>query len=156
MAHRWRRNKLDTATEIARAFEATQRAMWSSIWPHGHCMVTSLLLAPLIRVPLEWDVAVTVGVAHENRPHAWIETPCKDIIDPTFGQFTGEEALVVLPADRSTQLGHCAKVRLNLKAEEVYRNAIRPSVGNGWCESVDIATLFGPNAHLSPAVRAVC
>jgi hypothetical protein len=149
----WELTQFEMATNIAIAFEKTQRVTWSSTWPTGHCLVSSLLLAPLIRMPVEWEVAVAIGVAYKCRPHAWLETPDGDVIDPTYGQFDRGKALRVLPAHQSGDLGHMIEVKLTIAQEERCRNAIQPSIGNGWNQAADILQLFGAYPAFATALK---
>lgn len=149
----WKLTKLERAINIAIAFERTQRVTWSSTWPYGHCFVSSLLLAPLIRVPLEWEVAVAIGVAHDSRPHAWLEAPDGDIIDSTFGQFDGGKPLRVLPAHQSGLLGREVEIKLSVTQEEYCRQAIKPSQIDGWDQLAGILELFGSYPSVSTALK---
>lgn len=143
--------QLERCRRVAQAFEASQRALWCSLWPGGHCAVTSLLLAPLLRCadPAgEWRVAIGV-VAYTRcgafkRPayqrdidrqpyiHAWCERADGALVDGTYGQFDFGDALAVLEAHEAGDLGHYASVVLDLDAEEAYRRSITPSERDGW------------------------
>lgn len=141
----WRRWRLFyRAAMVARAFDYSQRAAWrQSLWPGGHCMNGSLLLAPILRLSLEAEFTVVVGQAHNCQPHAWIETPAGDIIDPTYGQFDHGPALRLLPAERCTELGHMGEIRLSLDQEEHFRQSIRPvSSVSGWADNSEVNQLF--------------
>lgn len=148
----WEQTKLERAASIAEAFEPVYRIMWTCLWPHGSCMVSSLMLVPAIRGSLEWDCRVAIGTAARGRPHAWIESPEGDIIDPTYGQFDGKEPLRVLSATNAGDLGHKRALLLTIMEESLYRNGIKPSetATSGWDPRVEIMTLFGPNPHVSP------
>lgn len=142
---------------VASAFELTQRALWSSMWPRGHCAVSSLLLAPMLRCADPdgcWRVAVGVvawtcngalaaeyerrwgerAVAHKAPlPHAWCERSADGaIVDPTYGQFDAGEALVVLASREAGDLGHYAHRIMTLDEEESARRSIAPSLADGW------------------------
>lgn len=145
--------KLERATTIAEAFVDLQRVSWQSTWPFGFCFNASLLLAPLIRAPLEWQVVVVVGTVLGGSPHAWVETPDGDIIDSTFGMFIPGPALHVLPAAQAARHEHTSEVRLTIPQENRYRAAIWPSSDSGWDPAVDVMTLFGPHPHISPALK---
>lgn len=159
---RWRYqwSDIEKAGAIAREYVVSQRMAWSH-WPGGHCYVTSLLLAPLLRASLEQDFAVVVGIVQycgRQERHAWIENPEGDIIDPTFGQFDGGPAVRVLPVYRSDELGHWGEIRLALDQEEFYRNSIRARTGDesGWDSLCRIFELFSewPLARNAPALSA--
>lgn len=149
----WELSKLEHATNIALAFQRTQQVTWSSTWPIGHCFVSSLFLAPLIRLPLEWEVAVVVGMASDCKPHAWIESPEGDIIDPTYGQFDPKAPLRVLPAGHSGELGHMGEIRLSVPQEDFCRNALRPSNKSGWSQDADIQQLFGSHPAFTTTLK---
>lgn len=138
---------------IAEKFVELQRESWQSTWPLGFCFNASLLLAPLIRAPLDWPVSVVVGTVLDGVPHAWVETPDGDIVDPTFGQFSHGPALIVLSSDQSSEHGHSRAVVLSEREESIYRGAIKVSAKNGWDPCVDVMTLFRPNPHISPALK---
>lgn len=132
---------------VAEAFEHSQRTLWSSIWPSGHCSVTSLLLAPLLRCADpsgKWRIAIGV-VAYalprrvwryktEGQPlrHAWCERLDGAVVDATYGQFDMCDPLVVLEPVCAGDLGHYAHVILDLDAEEAYRRSIQPTLRSGW------------------------
>jgi hypothetical protein len=142
---------------VAAAFEQTQLAMWSSMWPLGHCAVSSLLLAPMLRcatADASWRVAVGI-VAHTingglnaeyerkwgeklpdiNKyplPHAWCENDAGDVVDCTYGQFDLGDALVMLKARETGDLGHYAHRIMTLDEEELARRAITPHERDGW------------------------
>lgn len=144
------RPRLERAAVIAQAFVQTQEAVWSGLWPSAYCMPSSLLLAPFLRVPLHWDLRVAVGVAHDCRPHAWVESPEGDIIDPTYGMFDYGEPLRVLPTHRSGELGHWAEIRLSLDEEEFYRRSLTPGGETGWSEECRIHELFSDYPRIAP------
>lgn len=146
-----------TPKEIERAWEIGIRAnrlfmmMWDSMYPEGHCAVASISLAPLLRAAIPIDFRVAVGRAHDNRPHAWIESPDGDIIDPTYGQFTKGESLVVAPVHIALDFGHCPDLLLTLDQEEAMRRSIKhsyhagPSRYEGWSAGSAIKALFHTN-----------
>ena len=157
---RWQWSDLEIAGAIARESVSSQRMAWSH-WPGGHCYVTSLLLAPLLRASLEKDFAVVVGIVQfcgRQERHAWIENPEGDIVDPTFGQFDGGPAVRVLPVHRADELGHWGEIRLTPSQEEFYRNSIRARTGDesGWDSLCRIFELFceWPLARNKPALSA--
>jgi biotin operon repressor len=159
---RWRYqwSDLEKAGAIAREYVDSQRMAWS-LWPGGHCFVTSLLLAPLLRASLEEDMAVIVGVVQRHgliEKHAWIEDLTGNIVDPTYGQFDGGPAVRVLQYYRADELGHWGDIRLTLAQEELYRNSIRVRTGDesGWDPFCRIFELFGewPLARNAPARSA--
>ena len=157
---RYRWSDLERAGAIAREYVSSQRMAWN-YWPGGHCYVTSLLLAPLLRASLEQDFAVVVGMVRycgRQEIHAWIENLEGDIVDPTFGQFDGGPAVRVLPVYRSDELGHWGEIRLTLDQEEFYRNSIQVRTGDesGWDPLCRILELFGewPLARNTPTRSA--
>lgn len=146
--HHWR--PFCQIATVARAFDCTQRAAWrGSLWPGGHCLVGSLLLAPVLRLSFEQPFSLIIGQAGDNKMHAWIETPAGDIIDPTYGQFDHGPALRVLPVERASELGHMGELTLTAEREEQLRQAIRPSSSSqtGWAPEAAIGLLF--NDHPS-------
>lgn len=145
---KWERTQLQRAADIAHSMERTHRTMWSSLWPHAHCMNSSLLVAPAIRMALTWDVRVVVGRVEDCEPHAWIESPDGDIIDPTYGMFDFGPPLRVLPARSSWLLGHWPEVRLSIADEEHFRNSLRACANHGWAIGCGIEALFGSHPQL--------
>lgn len=158
MTPRWRQTPLERCAAVARAFEASQIALWNSMWPLGHCAVSSLLLAPLLRCadePGGWRVAVG-EVAHtlphgqrydwaRRQPlvHAWCESAAGDIVDATYGQFDHMEPLLVLPAYRAGDLGHYTSWRMTLDEEEDARRSISPELSpKGWGAHSNVKAYF--------------
>lgn len=141
----WQATELQRAEKIARAFVWVQRAMWSSMWPLGHCGVSSLLLNPQLTAPMpdqEW--AVVVG-NYKGRAHAWIESFGGDIVDITWGQFGDAPTdwpLLVLPAHEAASRGHFAEIRLSPQEEDFYRRSINPHEYQGWHGRSKIKHLF--------------
>lgn len=138
---------------ISAALTTAQEVMWWSQWPFGHCAVSALLLAPSLRAPTEIDFRVVIGRCHDNRMHAWIESPEGDIIDPTYGQFAEGEALRWLRAHDAGRLGHEGELKLTLDQEEFYRRAIVPSAAppdevDGWIGKCGIKKLFSDHPRL--------
>lgn len=146
------RTKLERASDIAQGMRKSYYAMWpGTVWPCGHCFNTSLILAPIIRSAIEWDVRVVVGRAGEDQPHAWIETPGNDIVDPTYGQFDGGPALRILPVSDKAALGHRKILTLALAQEQRAFAALKPlSSESCWAEGSGVLELFGDNPFSSP------
>ncbi len=136
--------KLERSGCIAMSLEPAHKTMWPGMfWPSAHCLDSSLLLALAIRMSLEWDVRVVIGKASDCRPHAWIESPEGDIIDPTYGQFDGGPPLRVLSGRESVILGHFSEVTLSLAQEEYLRNSLKPVTGyGGWAQDSGVRGLF--------------
>lgn len=149
---------------VADAFAETQRAMWSSLWPLGHCAVSSLLLAPLLRAASDDGWAVHVGLVawtrsgavqsiideRTGRPldyyrpplrHAWCESRAGDVVDVTYGQFDRGAELVCLRAHEAGDLGHYTSWRLKLDEEEGCRRSIVSS-GDGWSVRSAVRPMF--------------
>jgi hypothetical protein len=128
------RSLLERSGCIALSLEAAHRTMWAGyFWPSALCMNSVLLVAPAIRMALEWQVRIEIGRAQNCRPHAWIRTPGQDIIDPTFGMFDGGPPLRVLDSAHSWLLGHWPEVEISLAEEEQLRHSLRPqSSPSGW------------------------
>lgn len=152
----WRQTSLERAGVIARESDRVFRVMWSSMWPTGHCTVASLCLAPLLRSSLDVDFRVAVGRAGDCKPHAWVEGPDGDIVDPTFGQFDDGTPLRVLDSHHADELGHCPEILLTLDQEENLRRSIKPKMLKpypidmdvtwaGWSASSAIKSLFHTN-----------
>lgn len=144
----------ERAVSIALSFADQQREMWSSLWPRGHCAVSSLLLCPILRAGTGnqmWRVAIgRVRVFDEMHRHAWCELRDEIIIDITFSQFlTGSrEKLRATPMRVATNLDNLSNylvyTELTLQREEEARNSIR-STGNsdGWMPGSIIKQVFG-------------
>lgn len=99
-------SKLEQAGAIA--LEAEDRYfkhMWPN-WPRGVCIDTCLLLAPIIRRELNWDVRIVMTSNGRWLLQACLQTPDGDLIDPTHGMHDGGPALRVLPTSQATTLGH--------------------------------------------------
>lgn len=128
------RTLLERAGCIAQSLEQAHRTMWAGYcWPSALCLNSSLLVAPAIRMALEWQVQIVIGRVQNCRPHAWVESPDCDIIDPTYGMFDGGPPLRVLDSANSWQLGHWTEVKLSLTEEESFRNALSlNSSPSGW------------------------
>lgn len=119
------------------------------MWPHGCCMLTTLLEAPLIRTAFEYDLHIVVGRVGNTRPHAWFEDTDGNILDPTYGMFDGGPALRVLDHRHSTLLGHWGEHILTREEEAVLYAGIKPlSSNNGWTDACDVLTLFGDHPYL--------
>lgn len=146
---------------ICEAFEQTQRVMWSYMWPMGHCAVSSLLLAPMLRAGLERDYHVVIGWVRETRTHrpgahAWVEDQDRNIYDPTYHQFfkkpdwqyKGEQprepsALMVAAAGSPKMNLYHPLVGLTLDGEEEMRRSIKPqSCPDGWSASSNARQIF--------------
>ena len=148
MTSLWKMTSLERAAQIARAFDLTLKAQWSSIWPHGHCAVSSLLLNPMLTsaVP-QLGTKVAVGMCLNARIHAWIESDSGDVIDPTFGQFLEydfdrEFPLLIASAHQVSIYGHSAEIYLSPKEEDFYRRSINPRELNGWSARSKVKDLF--------------
>lgn len=138
--------------DICRSFELTQRSMWSSMWPFGHCAVSSLLLAPMLRAACEREYRVVIGYVihtdtHIGGVHAWIQDEQGWIYDPTYEQFNRDRhQIVVKPAYLITHEDaglHKPFVSLTLDGEEQARRSIKPqSTSEGWTASSIIKQLF--------------
>lgn len=146
---------LQQVRQIALSFQVSQETMWSSLWPLGHCAVTSLLLCPLLRAydtDAGWHVVVGLVAGpraltiYENpgtpRRHAWCEDAAGDIADPTYGQFDRGDALVVLPAHEAGDLGHYASWKMTLDEEDAARHSI-VSKNDGWSVHSSVRVFFG-------------
>lgn len=147
----WRQTPLERCARVAASFQASQEELWSSMWPLGHCAVSSLLLCPLLRCADEagcWRVAAGLVASSYRSPrlplrHAWCESAAGDVIDPTYGQFDGDP-LLVLPAREAGQLGHYASLVMTLDEEEAARRSISPSRSRGgWTASSSVKVFFG-------------
>ena len=144
--------KLQRAACIAKSLEEAHRVIWPGIWPLAECFETCLITAPAIRMGLEWGVRVVVGKvsrpSERERPHSWIETPDRDIVDPTYGQFSKsgspDQHLRVLPNDQASLLGHKRMAMLSLDQEEYFRRAFRAEQvkGGAWEWGSGVAELF--------------
>lgn len=144
-AGKWRdeRTDLELAGCIALSLEPAHQTMWANcFWPSGCCFNTVLLVAPAIRMALEWEVVIVLGVV-AGRPHARMETPDSDLIDPTYGAFDRGPPLRVLPAAQSELLGHIVKLRLTRAQEEHFRGCLKPrSSDSGWDPDGEVLALF--------------
>jgi hypothetical protein len=148
MTPHWKQTPLERAAEIARAFQETLQAQWSSMWPHGHCGVSSLLLNPMLTAAVpQLCTRVAIGVCLDARVHAWVESDVGDLIDPTFGQFMDHDfnyefPLLIAPAHMAHLYGHCADTYLTPSQEDFYRRSIDPFKLNGWSARSKINALF--------------
>lgn len=135
------------AWEICRSFEQTQRVMWSAFWPMGHCAVSSLLLAPILRAALEREYRVVIGYvnethSHREGAHAWVQDEDENIFDITYGQFAKEghnhpTALGVMPSGSLNGI-YMPFISLALDGEEEMRRQIKPqSQLGGWSARSD-------------------
>lgn len=124
----YKQTVLERAEAIATAFEGTQRSMWSSMWPLGHCAVSSLLLNPLLEAAMpEEEWRVVVGVAGDCHTHAWIQNRQGDVVDPTWGQFD-RDARVALRIEPAGNAGLWqAEIELPPEQEDFYRRSIEPT-----------------------------
>lgn len=122
MTHPLTLDELDRVEAIVEGLEPGFAAIWSC-WPNYCCVSSSLLIAPILRAAMGIEFKVAAGWAFNRNPHAWIETPAGDIIDPTFGQFDGDAALRIWSA--GTRAGHEAYKLLDLVEEEEGRQRIR-------------------------------
>lgn len=134
------------AGHICIKLEPAFKIMWTSMWPGGCCVPTSLLTAPILRASLEIDFVVACGWAHEDRrPHAWIQSPAGDIIDPTYGQFCQDFAhpFRLVASSEPDLLGHEVYKILTLEEEEQARRDMKPrSTSKGWLPGSALPDLF--------------
>lgn len=130
---------IERATSIAFSFVDQQRAMWSSIWPLGHCAVSSLLLCPILRAGTsnpKWRVAIgRVRVSDRLHQHAWCQLPNGMIVDITYGQFVPE--LLTTPLRVAIALDELRDYyvyrELPLQSEDEARHSIRSMRNSdGW------------------------
>lgn len=149
------RSKLQQAASIAISMQKAYRPIMSGLpWPHAHCLDTCLILAPIIRSSLEWDVTIVVGRVADNDPHAWLESTEWDILDPTFGSFDGGPPLRILPARQNWVLGHWPEFRLSRAQEQQLLDGWRPRSGeSGWTEDCGAVALMRDHPQLSPLLR---
>jgi hypothetical protein len=142
--------EINRTESICLALEPGFQIMWSSLWPLGCCVPTSLLLAPLLRASLEIDFHVVAGWAAERRAHAWIQSPEGDIIDPTYGQFDGDGPLRIWST--GTGGGHQVHRVLTLDEEERARREIKPrSTSSGWVPRGHVLAWFSELHRLAEA-----
>lgn len=127
--------------------EAMWKTMWKT-WPDGHCTVTSLLLAPILRGSVGYGFEVMVGsveIQDEWQPHVWITTPEGCYIDPTYGQFMGYDDSPLL----ITRMGRGPRYEWKLiltSKEERYRRSIEPKHSSlmGWSAGSDLRQVLHP------------
>lgn len=138
--------RITRAEAIALSFEPVMKGLRIGVWPNGACFLTCLLLNPILRGALEWDLTIVIGkvlLPEGPKPHAWLESPEGDIIDPTFGQFDGGKPLRIIRASRKTMLGHVKGSELSESDENYYVSCIQPWTGDGgWRPSSGVADLF--------------
>jgi len=141
---------------ITQKFAEQQRAMWSSLWPMGHCAVTSLLLCPVLRAGTGDGWSFVVGrvtllrvprvygeVPHR---HAWCQREDGLIADATFGQFVPDidrelmSDIVLVTEDPG---GSYAPYRVfTMDEEEEARRTITPTEHDGWQAGSIIKRVF--------------
>jgi hypothetical protein len=113
---------LQRAEQIARMAQPMFAVMWKR-WPGYSCVPSSLLLVTILRASFH-DIEFR---CMWSGAHMWIESQDGDVIDPSYGQFTGQrgDPLLVLAAgdERPPKLRERA-VRLFSDQEEHYRNQI--------------------------------
>jgi hypothetical protein len=161
---------LERAEHIATAFEASQRAMWSGMWPLGHCAVSSLLLNPLLTAAMPaWEPRIVVGVAGDSWTHAWIESRYGDVVDPTWGQFVGRHGDLIMDGeDVDLALRVCSaheahdyqgEIRLTESQEDFYRRSIDPrqihsgpKLTSGWTAQSRVKELFRSPMRICPVL----
>lgn len=141
----------ERAWRICQAFETTQRVMWSSMWPWGHCAVSSLLLAPMLRAGIGREYRVVIGwvretPTHRHGVHAWVADEEDYKYDPTYGQFlksgfpTKLATLgIYLAGDPAPHVAHNT---LTLDGEEEMRRSITPTEGDGWSAASHVRYYF--------------
>lgn len=138
---RYERTTLERAGCICLSLQFAHKTLWP-LWPCGCCLVTALIDVLAMRMSLELDARIVLGVVSEEFRHAWIEPPDGGLVDPTY-VFDGGPALRVLPADQVDRLGHVAKLKLSLDQEESFRRGIRAvSAETGWSEESGVIEIF--------------
>lgn len=140
---------LERVRQITAAHHVMCRAMWSSIYPMGHCAVACLTLAPALRASTEIPFRVKIGYLN-NRKHAWLFAEPGLLVDPTYGQFKegwSDEPWVVideLNADEYDEwFVYETIARFDLGMEEHARNSILPkSSKDGWSARSNVKLIF--------------
>lgn len=134
----------DRLEVIVESFAVQQRAMWSSMWPFGHCAVSSLLLCPILCAGTgkSWWVAVRRFKDSRGRlrRHAWCVDAGDTVVDVTYGQFAPQEERVWFISDCDDRFK--PYVVLDPDSEDRARRSIQPSDEEGWAPGSIIKQLF--------------